>query len=487
MYQIRLKTTNYEKIISIFALCFLVSVQAYGLSNVCPGEPTVIYWSSSNTSGVCNPDTITPGGGSIPSCNFTVIPNSSNSSTIYPASSCTVTLICDGLTASDDVYVDPNQSRCCGNWDLVSQPYWNGSSCTGMPDLTVDAATPSSAVPGENTTLSAVIRNIGSASTNSSFNYFFQVAPLPNGGGAITELLNSNMGTLAPGANNTGTKVYTFPGGPGTYSIRACADKANSGDDGVIPEANENNNCGSPWTTVTVACNSPDSWDSIGGECVNPTVIIGTITGSYYPPGTLDLECSSDTLTYSILREDGSTFASGVYSTPVHLTNIPAGNNYVLKCIHGTVENQVVRSFNPTPDPTVINVKVTPRSIQRDDKVTITWSTDFPTPSCSLYAKVVCPNNACSVAQLAASSSLNAILNSQNTDVNDPASSRLIQTAIQEVAPGHKDTDVPLIVADFKALGRKTLQIKYTTDLIYDCGGGNKVTNRILVTKSEEQ
>jgi hypothetical protein len=59
-------------------------------------------------------------------------------------------------------------------------------------------------------------------------------------------------------------------------------------------------------------------------------------------------------------------------------------------------------------------------------------------------------------------------------------------TAIRTPAPGHKDSDVPLILADYKALGKKTIQITNTTDLILDCGG-NKVTRRIRVTKNEEQ
>jgi hypothetical protein len=118
--------------------------------------------------------------------------------------------------------------------------------------------------------------------------------------------------------------------------------------------------------------------------------------------------------------------------------------------------------------------------------VPLTWVIANPTNACTLTAKVVCANNACSATQLQNETNLNIVLSGSNTDLNDPNTTRPMLTAIRTPAPGHKDSDVPLILADYKALGKKTIQITNTTDLILDCGG-NKVTRRIRVTKNEEQ
>jgi hypothetical protein len=118
--------------------------------------------------------------------------------------------------------------------------------------------------------------------------------------------------------------------------------------------------------------------------------------------------------------------------------------------------------------------------VGKDGKVVLTWKTKFPNAACSLSARVVCPNNACSQAQNSYQTSLGSVLLNEKTDQDDPATSRPIQTAIKTVAPGHVNTD-------WMALGKKTLKVSYTTDFTYDCGGTNKETKRIQVTKSDLQ
>ncbi len=483
----------YKKFSSAFVFSvFIFSVSivnvSAALTNICPGEPTTLTWSTSNISGTCT------GSANHASCSFSPGTNNTSSSVVNPTASCSVTLTCDVIASSDSLTVNPNQSRCCGNWGLAGFPTWNGSSCVvAQPDLTADVATPATAVPGTNNTLSAVIRNVGNAPTPTGFSNFFQVANQAGGAGTVTDLSSVAMGVLTNGNNSAATRTYNFLGGPGTYSIRACADKTSSAGGGVITEQDENNNCGSPWTTVTVACTGTDRWDTLYQNCADPQVDLPIdLVGQYYPPGTLKFSCLNSTH-YTILRYVGNPTndfvvhtATTSYIGEVNETLV-SGTNYILRCLSGNVADDLPTTYNATPGPTEIKLDITPRTISPEEKVLVTWDTKFPTNACSLYAKVVCANNACSALQLAASSTLNAILNATTTDPNDPATSRNLQTAIKTVAPGHKDNDVPIINLDWKALGKKTLQIRYTTDLVYDCGASGKETRRIQVTRSEEQ
>jgi hypothetical protein len=244
---------------------------------------------------------------------------------------------------------------------------------------------------------------------------------------------------------------------------------------------------------VTSSCASGSSWDTLYSRCTNPQVDLPIdLVGQYYPPGTLKFSCLNSTH-YTILRYVGAPTNDFVVHTATTsyvgevTSTLVSGTNYILRCLSGNVPDDYPTTYNATPGPTEIKLDITPRTISPEEKVLVTWDTKFPTSACSLYAKVVCANNACSALQLAASSTLNAILNATTTDPNDPATSRNLQTAIKTVAPGHKDNDVPIINLDWKALGKKTLQIRYTTDLVYDCGASGKETRRIQVTRSEEQ
>ncbi len=66
----------------------------------------------------------------------------------------------------------------------------------------------------------------------------------------VIDLPSRTMTPLDAGVSKQGSTTYTFTT-IGTYRMRACSDKINSGDAGVITEGNENNNCG-PWTIITV-------------------------------------------------------------------------------------------------------------------------------------------------------------------------------------------------------------------------------------------
>ncbi|MFA6301028.1 MAG: CARDB domain-containing protein [Candidatus Paceibacterota bacterium] len=140
-------------------------------------------------------------------------------------------------------------------WDISSEKCVY--SAPG-PDLTASISTPNAAVKNIPLTFQATISNIGTLSTGKSFSNFFQVASvpasvvetLPVGDSRISDQAATPMTTLVAGAHNTTTIFHTFSS-PGTYSVRACADKTSSVGGGVITEPNENNNCG-PWRDVTV-------------------------------------------------------------------------------------------------------------------------------------------------------------------------------------------------------------------------------------------
>lgn len=105
----------------ILSLLLVLPHHSLAVTNVCPGEPQTLNWSSSNVGGSCVPSA------SIPSCSFSVVPNTTNSSVITTTQSCSVSLTCDGVTANDSITINPNQSRCCGNWALSGSSTWNGA------------------------------------------------------------------------------------------------------------------------------------------------------------------------------------------------------------------------------------------------------------------------------------------------------------------------------------------------------------------------
>ncbi len=539
--------TSYKKIAVLFLFSFFVvanfSNSALAVSNICPGEPVTLQWTSANVAGVCVPYY------SIPACTFSVTQNTTNSIVFTTPNSCNVSLTCDDVVVNDSITINPNQSRCCGNWGLSAQTYWDGTSCSSRPDLAISYllvngvntyhepvggseggggmngfifhksnltsiyqnvlgyvqnvtsnlfenqlskivtkayALHITGIPGTPNTLTAGIQNYGTLSTNGSFSYFFQVATNSNGTGAQDILPASSMGTLGTGGSNSGSRSYTFPNGPGTYYIRACADKTSSAGGGVIDEgSNEGNNCGS-WELVTVACTGLNSWDTVSGACVYPRVASAVITDQNYPPGDIRLTCSG-ALQYTVVKDNLPFIATTTYSDPVVLNDVVlVSGTYIMKCINGSVSHQDPVTYNATMGPPDVTLDISLTAVKPPATTTIKWVVDNPRSTCTLSASIVCANNACTAAQLAASTTLNAILSSTNTDLNDPDTSRSIITAITSPAPGHKDSDTPIIIADYKALGKKSIPIRYTTDITLNCNG-IKETKRIKVTRNEEQ
>jgi hypothetical protein len=220
-------------------------------------------------------------------------------------------------------------------------------------------------------------------------------------------------------------------------------------------------------------------FDSTSGACVNPMVDSVIVTGQYYStPGNIALTClNSDR--YKVLKE-GVLFKSGAYLSTV---NVPVTDsaNYSIICIQGSYDSlPVVKYYNSPPPPTpVISITSSPRTIPKNVDSALSWSVQFPVPSCKLTAKVVCTNDACTAEQKSAETVLNAKIASENTDTTDPNGSRKITNAVKIMIPSHINTD-------WKALGKKTLKIGNTTDFTIACGV-TKSTTRVRVTQSNEQ
>jgi|GEM_PF-2930115 len=137
-----------------------------------------------------------------------------------------------------------------------------------QPDLTASSITPTSATVGTAVTFNATIANIGTGTTGTGFVDLFQLAT-NSGGSNATDIGSYSNPARAAGSSNAAvlSPPYTFPS-PGTYYVRACADKSSSSNSGTIAETNENNNCG-PWTAITVSASAP-----LAASCsVSPTSI----------------------------------------------------------------------------------------------------------------------------------------------------------------------------------------------------------------------
>jgi len=140
-----------------------------------------------------------------------------------------------------------------------------------FPNLIAGGVTPTAVYTNTPTTFSSTVSNIGFISTGAGFQNFFQVATAANGGGTITDLTPANMAVLAAGTNAAASSPsHTFLS-PGTYSVRACSDKSNSGDLGVVVERNEGDNCGL-WTNITVTIpNTAPVTPTVSGPVTTPT------------------------------------------------------------------------------------------------------------------------------------------------------------------------------------------------------------------------
>ena len=350
-----------------------------------------------------------------------------------------------------------------GVWYSPSNTTCNVSTTPLGPDLTADTVSvPATVAARTNVVLSSIIRNQGGANTGNSFNNFMQVATAADGGGTITDLLPILMSMLAAGDSLTTTTNYMFES-YGTYSVRACADKANRYDVGTIAESDEDHNC-SVWKTVTAGAGP-----TITNQAVN------------YP--NITFVCN-DATSWSVSRNEGGFIKSGRTTSGATVTvPITLEGNYTLSCTEGSLYASVVVNYKAVGNTsTSMFITASPRTVYNNDSVTLFWSIPSPTAACSLRAEVVCLGGhaSCSAAQLAEEAAINTQLTSGTTDASDPyGASRNIQTAVKTVAPQNNPGNA-------KALGKKTLVMKKSVDFLLRCGGAASLNKKVRVVVSDE-
>jgi hypothetical protein len=149
--------------------------------------------------------------------------------------------------------------RVCANinaaWSAYGVPETDyGNNCSGWqyltatsPDVTPSAASgPTSLAIGQAGSWSAVVYNVGNASTGVNVPVAFAIDDAA--GNRVTEFTAS--GPIGAGGS-VGVAVSHAFSIPGTYNIIPCADVASPWN-GTFNESNEGNNCGPAWLAITV-------------------------------------------------------------------------------------------------------------------------------------------------------------------------------------------------------------------------------------------
>ena len=186
----------------------------------------------------------------------------------------------------------------------------------------------------------------------------FQVASAPNGGGMITDVMPQvPTSALAAGANTIISRNYTFTT-PGTYSVRACADKYSATGTGTITESDETNNC-SPWTDITISGDTlkicPNPCD-FAGTSFNGMTFTSVPTTLYACYGTGD--CSAgDT------NVNGTWSATNVPNDAINLssnsgTSVGVSSNY--SGLGTVTENITISYLSATPAIATASVSCVP-------------------------------------------------------------------------------------------------------------------------------
>lgn len=240
--------------------------------------------------------------------------------------------------------------------------------------------------------------------------------------------------------------------------------------------------------SVSATC-STGGFDTVSDTCRNPRITQAEIDGNYMTnPGSIRLSCSgSSNWRIEQINNVGAVIGlidSGAYLGPVVRSTVGSGDSrYRLTCSYGSLSDSANINYYDVVDTSVIDLQATPSTVNADENTTLSWRVRYPVATCSLTAKVICPNNLCNARQTAYETSLNSILTGSSTDLNDPATSRSIPIAVGIVAPGQNATQL--------ALGKKTIKMSYTTDFTYDCtrpaGAVQKKTKRVNVTNSVER
>jgi hypothetical protein len=215
-----------------------------------------------------------------------------------------------------------------------------------LPDLTASNVT-ATALPSISPTtysLGTTISNVHATSTGRNFYNFFQSATDANGSNPTYLFTTAPIGPLAGNTSLAVSRGYTFSG-PGTYYLRACADKSNATDAGLVNEGSptsleENNNCSPGWTQLTIpntalhgsfgaaSCTTIGGWafsSTSPSTSINVKLYDGLAsTGTYIGTFPANVSRPDVNAAYGITGNHGFSFA-----TPASLKDGVAHNLYV--------------------------------------------------------------------------------------------------------------------------------------------------------------
>lgn len=226
---------------------------------------------------------------------------------------------------------------------------------------------------------------------------------------------------------------------------------------------------------------------SLQKASVFPTVLEAALNLNCTPAPaqpTINVQCSNSDY-YEVTNGLGAVIASGP-STNATVSLGGVEGLYRVTCkqggASGTPSRQVLRTYSAsmcTSQASALNA--TPRTIRRGSATTLTWTILQPNDTCQFSATPVC-SGACSPARTTAAAAVNTKLQTENTDVNDPHSApgipRTITEAIQEEAYSYAATG--------KGMGKKTLQLDYSTDFELSCGTSTPSSQRVRVVVTND-
>lgn len=234
------------------------------------------------------------------------------------------------------------------------------------------------------------------------------------------------------------------------------------------------------YKVLVVSCASNSSWNGNVCEIPPPAVTNLVLSGNNTTSGSISFSCTNSSQ-YSIVRSEGATGifpqTNKTYTGPVTVSVSVAGNYQVI-CSNGTQTASQTVTYDPNPaSSSNLSLTATPRSIEKNAKVTLNWSIVNPSASCRIVVTPVCTAT-CDSARTTEASALQSTLDTGSTDSNDIyGASRTMTSALQ----------TPYVAGGTVAKGKKTIQVNYTTDFKLQCGtNAASTTIRVLVTKANE-
>lgn len=339
------------------------------------------------------------------------------------SSSATVTVTAPMCTPDDGSACAANKctndSSCIGrNADCSTYPVWGTKTtgiCAAPADLTAGQLSPTTATAGTAQTFTLPVTNTGGTSA-APFTSLLQKATQSNGSDAV-DIKTASTGSLTfehvrnfliaiahaaaggpigPGAPGSATFTYTFPLADGgkTLYLRGCADKSSAGDaNGTVPESREDNNCGSPWTGITVnpapvpavSCNVSKT-----NPLVNETVTY-TATPTNGASGPYAWTASDGGSFGSAATANRSFAAPGTYAMQVNATG--AGSPGF--CPNITVTGSGTGSGGSCQNTVPVSVTATPSRIQSGVATDVTFNipNTFDVPgNCTLSGPGIAPH-----------------------------------------------------------------------------------------------